>query len=133
MQTFLMILPYVIALVAIGGSALYQLLPARQKAEVDAWAQRYQFVSTIVTNVVQKTEQTLAAASGPEKKAAALDDIQAILTDLRIPIPATILDTLIEAAVSLLPHRPAVSVPTAAPSAPAIQHIAPTTKRTFTT
>lgn len=91
-QLVILLFPIVCGLVAAGVRYGISKLPETQQARA----------SGIITLVVHSVEQSATGLAGAQKKAQAVRDIEAILTALKISIPNTLIDTLIEAAVFAL-------------------------------
>lgn len=115
MQTLFTLFPYIAVLVVIGAGYVIQMLPARQKAELEALNQKTETVRSVIYDVVHKIEQTMPDAFGSSKKSAAINAVNAILAELKIPISAGLVDAMIESIVSELPHTSSQTQP--APSA----------------
>jgi Bacteriophage holin of superfamily 6 (Holin_LLH) len=64
-------------------------LPAAQQARAKA----------IVSSVVSAVEQSSTSLAGADKKAKAVQDVESILTALKISVPSTLINTLIESSV----------------------------------
>lgn len=91
-QLVILFFPIVCGLVAAGVRFGISKLPETQQTRAQS----------IVTLVVHSVEQSASTLSGPQKKAQAVRDIESILNALKISIPNTLIDTLIEAAVFAL-------------------------------
>lgn len=108
------VLSFIIGLVITGVitavNYLIPRLPAAQQARAKA----------IVSSVVRAVEQQSASLAGADKKAKAVQDIETILTSLKISVPSTLINTLIESSVYEINQiQTTGNVGTVAPVAPA--------------
>lgn len=89
LSLFFALLPLIITLCTI----LYKHLVARLPEN------KRQFVMSLASTAVAAVEQTARGLKSEEKKATAVQMIEAILTSLRISVPPTLIDASIEAYV----------------------------------